>query len=242
MTGWQTIDGKVYYYQANGTPVTGDQVIGGVKYTFSSDGSLSASAGSRGIDVSKWQGKIDWGAVASSGISFAIIRVGYRGASTGALVEDPYFKTNISGATKAGIKVGVYFFTQAISEAEAVEEASMVLSKISGYKITYPVFIDTENASNGRANGLDKNTRTAVVSAFCRTIQNGGYKAGVYASKNWYSEKLNASSLGSYCIWVAQYNSSCTYSGRYNMWQYSSKGTVSGISGNVDMNISYLGY
>ncbi|MCD8249920.1 MAG: hypothetical protein LUC60_08755 [Lachnospiraceae bacterium] len=241
-TGWQTQDGKVYYYDANHNKVTGSQVIGGVTYTFSSDGSLSQSSGNRGIDVSKYQGSIDWAAVASSGISFAIIRAGYRGSSTGALIEDPYFRTNIKGATAAGIKVGVYFFTQAITEAEAVEEASMVLSLVSGYKITYPIFIDTESATNGRANGLSTSARTAIVSAFCKTIKNAGYTAGVYASKSWFNNQLNASSLSSYCIWVAQYNSSCTYSGKYNLWQYSSKGSVSGISGNVDMNISYLGY
>ncbi|MCC8163027.1 MAG: hypothetical protein LIO86_07660 [Lachnospiraceae bacterium] len=241
-TGWQTQDGKVYYYDANHNKVTGSQVIGGVTYTFASDGSLSQSSGNRGIDVSKYQGSIDWSAVAASGISFAIIRAGYRGSSTGVLVEDPYFRTNIKGATAAGIKVGVYFFTQAITEAEAVEEASMVLSLVSGYKITYPIFIDTESATNGRANGLGVSERTAIVSAFCKTIKNGGYTAGVYASKSWFNSKLNASSLSSYCIWVAQYNSSCTYSGKYNLWQYSSKGSVSGISGNVDMNISYLGY
>ena len=241
-TGWQTRDGKVYYYDANHNAVTGNQVIGGVMYTFSSDGSLAQSSGSRGIDVSKWQGSIDWGAVAASGINFAIIRVGYRGATTGALIEDPYFKANIAGATRAGIKVGVYFFTQAVNEIEAVEEASMVLKLISGYRVTYPVFIDTERATNGRANGLDRNTRTAVVSAFCRTIANGGYKPGVYASKSWYNNQLNASSLNSYCIWVAQYNSSCTYSGKYDIWQYTSTGKVPGISGNVDMNIGYTGY
>ena len=122
--------------------------------------------------------------MASSGISFAIIRVGYRGASTGALIEDPYFKKNIAGATRAGIKVGVYFFTQAINEAEAVEEASMALSLVSGYNLSYPIFIDTESASNGRANGLDVGTRTAVVNAFCKTIANSGHRAGIYASKS----------------------------------------------------------
>ncbi len=241
-TGWQTLNGNVYYYDANHKKVTGTQVIGGVSYTFDSDGILTQSSGSRGIDVSKYQGSIDWTAVKNAGITFAIIRAGYRGSSTGVLVEDPYFKTNIKGATAAGIKVGVYFFTQAITEAEAVEEASMVLSLVSGYKITYPIFIDTESATNGRANGLSKSARTAVVSAFCKTIKNAGYTAGVYASKSWFNNQLNASSLSSYCIWVAQYNSSCTYSGKYNIWQYSSKGSVSGISGNVDMNISYLGY
>lgn len=241
-TGWRTDGGKVYYYDANHNKITGNQVIGGVMYTFGGDGALSQSSGNRGIDVSKYQGNIDWGAVAASGINFAIIRVGYRGSSSGALVQDPYFKKNISGATKAGIKVGLYFFTQAVNEAEAVEEASMAMSLASGYKVTYPIFIDTESASGGRANGLSKSARTAVVKAFCQTVRNGGYKAGVYASKSWYANQLNASALNGYCIWVAQYNSSCTYSGKYDMWQYSSKGSVSGIKGNVDMNISYTGY
>lgn len=241
-TGWRTDGGKVYYYDANHNKITGNQVIGGVMYTFGGDGALSQSSGNRGIDVSKYQGNIDWGAVAASGINFAIIRVGYRGSSSGALVQDPNFKKNISGATKAGIKVGLYFFTQAVNEAEAVEEASMAMSLASGYKVTYPIFIDTESASNGRANGLSKSARTAVVKAFCQTVRNGGYKAGVYASKSWYANQLNASALNGYCIWVAQYNSSCTYSGKYDMWQYSSKGRVSGIKGNVDMNISYTGY
>ena len=241
-TGWRTDGGKVYYYDANHNKITGNQVIGGVMYTFGGDGALSQSSGNRGIDVTKYQGNIDWGAVAASGINFAIIRVGYRGSSSGALVQDPYFKKNISGATKAGIKVGLYFFTQAVNEAEAVEEASMAMSLASGYKVTYPIFIDTESASGGRANGLSKSARTAVVKAFCQTVRNGGYKAGVYASKSWYANQLNASALNGYCIWVAQYNSSCTYSGKYDMWQYSSKGSVSGIKGNVDMNISYTGY
>ena len=241
-TGWRTDGGKVYYYDANHNKITGNQVIGGVMYTFGGDGALSQSSGNRGIDVSKYQGNIDWGAVAASGINFAIIRVGYRGSSSGALVEDRNFKKNISGATKAGIKVGLYFFTQAVNEAEAVVEASMAMSLASGYKVTYPIFIDTESASNGRANGLSKSARTAVVKAFCQTVRNGGYKAGVYASKSWYANQLNASALNGYCIWVAQYNSSCTYSGKYDMWQYSSKGSVSGIKGNVDMNISYTGY
>lgn len=241
-TGWRTIDGKVYYFNENYQPVTGQQVIGGVIYNFSSDGSLEQSSGNRGIDVSKYQGNIDWGAVSASGINFAIIRVGYRGSSTGVLVEDPYFRQNIAGATKAGIKVGVYFFTQAVTKAEAVEEASMAMSLVSGYKMTYPIFIDTESASNGRANSLSKSERTAIVNAFCQTVRSGGYKAGVYASKSWFNNQLNTSALNGYCIWVAQYNSECTYSGKKDIWQYTSSGKVSGIKGNVDMNISYTGY
>ena len=240
-TGWQTINGNVYYFDENGQAVTGVQMIDGIRYYFSDEGVLQDTKTTTGIDVSKWQGTIDWEAVADAGIDFAIIRVGYRGYSTGVLVEDSYFEKNIKGATAAGIKVGVYFFSQAITQAEAVEEASMVISLISGYNLTYPVFIDTEE-SGGRADSLTKTQRTAVVLAFLKTITNSGYSAGVYASKNWYTDNLNASLLSSYTIWVAQYSSTLTYTGKYDIWQYSQTGTVDGISGNVDMNISYLGY
>lgn len=239
-TGWQTIDGKVYYYNSNHQRVTGSQVISGITYNFGSDGALQQGSGKNGIDVSSHQGNIDWASVKAAGINFAIIRVGYRGSQTGALVEDSCFKKNIQGATANGINVGVYFFTQATTEAEAVEEASMALTLCSGYNLSYPIFVDTENGSGAaRANGLDKGTRTACVAAFCKTIANGGRKAGVYASKSWYNNKIDASAFSNYFIWVAQYNTTCNYKGKYNMWQYSSKGSVPGIKGNVDVNIAY---
>lgn len=152
-TGWQTLDGKVYYFDENHQYVTGDQVIGSIKYAFREDGTMIEALESKGIDVSKWQGNIDWKAVAGAGIDFAIIRVGYRGYTAGSLVEDEYFRKNIAGATKAGIKVGVYFFTQAITEAEAVEEASMAIECVKGYHLDYPIFIDTE-WSGGYPTGL----------------------------------------------------------------------------------------
>ena len=240
-TGWQTLNGKTYYYLDNHKPVTGEQVIQGAKYVFASDGSLQTSSGNFGIDVSKWNGNINWSAVKSAGVSYAIIRCGYRGSTTGALITDPTFAANISGANAAGIKTGVYFFTQAINEKEAVEEASMVLSLVKKYKISYPIFLDVES-SGGRADGLDKATRTAVIKAFCATIQNSGYTAGVYANKTWLNSKMDAGSLGNYKIWLAQYAAAPTYTGRYNLWQYSSKGSIPGIKGNVDLNLSYLGY
>ena len=196
-----------------------------------------------GIDVSKWQGEIDWNMVRDAGVEYAIIRCGYRGSVTGSLVEDPYFERNMKGALAAGVKVGVYFFTQATNEVEAVEEASMVVSLIRDYDIEYPIFIDTEGAGGGgRADGLDVDTRTMVCDAFCRTVENAGYKAGVYASRNWYNNRLNTASLEKYVIWLAEYRRAPIYQGYYQMWQYTSKGSVSGISGNVDLNISYLGY
>lgn len=146
-------------------------MISGISYNFGSDGALQQGSGKNGIDVSSHQGNIDWASVKAAGINFAIIRVGYRGSQTGALVEDSCFKKNIQGATANGINVGVYFFTQATTEAEAVEEASMALTLCSGYNLSYPIFVDTENGSGAaRANGLDKGTRTACVAAFCKTI------------------------------------------------------------------------
>ena len=194
-----------------------------------------------GIDVSKWQGEIDWERVKSAGVQFAIIRAGYRGSSTGSLVVDPYFEANIRGATNARIDVGVYFFTQAVNEIEAVEEASMVLQLVKDYQLTYPVYIDTEGAGgNGRADGLDVDTRTLVCEAFCRTVENAGYTAGVYASRNWLNNNLHTEKLEQYVIWLAEYRSVPKYEGYYEMWQYTSNGKVDGIEGRVDMDMSYI--
>ena len=240
-TGWQTIDGKVYFFDAAGNKMTGEQVIQGAKYHFASDGSLVVGSGTMGIDVSKWNGNIDWNAVKNSGVSYVIIRCGYRGSSQGSLIEDPKYAANIKGATEAGLKVGVYFFTQAVNEAEAVEEASMVLDQVKNYKISYPIFLDVEG-SGGRGDRIDKATRTAVCKAFCETIQSAGYTAGIYANKNWLENKMDAGALNAYKIWLAQYAAAPTYKGRYDLWQYKSTGRVSGIKGNVDLNLSYLGY
>lgn len=193
-----------------------------------------------GIDVSKWNGDIDWDKAKNAGVEFAIVRAGYRGSVTGSLVKDIYFDANMKGTAAAGIPVGVYFFTQATNEVEAVEEASAVISWMREYEITYPVFIDTEGAGgNGRADRLDAETRTQVCEAFCRTVENAGYRAGVYASRHWYNSNLHTERLEDYYIWLAEYRSVPLYQGYYRMWQYSSKGRIDGIEGNVDMNIMY---
>lgn len=241
-TGWTEINGAKYYFDSNNKAVTGMQVIGGVRYIFDEDGVLLETTEQKGIDVSKWNGTIDWNAVANAGIDFAIIRVGYRGYTAGTLVEDPYFKQNIEGATKAGIKVGLYFFTQAITEAEAVEEASMAISLVSGYQLQLPIYFDTEKVEgDGRANNMDVSKRTAITKAFCETIRNAGYLPGVYASTSWYNNQLKASELADYDIWVAHYANVCGYKGRYHMWQYTSSGSVPGIKGRVDLNVRYVG-
>ena len=193
-----------------------------------------------GIDVSKWNGDIDWDKVKNAGVDFAIVRAGYRGSVTGSLVEDPYFRTNMQSAAASGVPVGVYFFTQAVNEVEAVEEASAVLKLISEYHLDYPIYIDTEGAGgNGRADGLDAETRTLVCEAFCRTISNAGYRAGVYASRNWLNNNLQTERLQQYETWLAEYRGVPLYQGYYQMWQYTSKGRIDGIEGNVDFNIRY---
>ncbi len=242
-TGWQTIGGKRYYYDKNGKVVTGTQVIQGVTYNFDSTGAIATSINGTtfGIDISRHNGNIDWNAVKASGVDYVIIRCGYRGSATGVLIEDENFKKNIKGATAAGLKVGIYVFSQAVDEVEAVKEASLAVSLAKGYNLTYPIFIDTES-SGGRADKIDVATRTAVVNAFCQTVASAGYQPGIYASKTWFESKLNMGAIGNYRIWLAQYAAAPSYKGRFDMWQYSSKGTISGISGKVDLNLSYLGY
>lgn len=198
-----------------------------------------------GIDVSKWNAEIDWDKVADAGVKFAIIRAGYRGWYGGELVEDPMFRQNLEGARAAGIKVGMYFFSQAIDEREAIEEASMcmaILEEMEVDNLEYPIFIDTEwsTVENGRADKIDQETRTKVVDAFCKTIEKAGMSSGIYASRTWYYDYLYDDQLMGHVRWVAEYNDKPLYTGIYQMWQYSSAGQIDGIEGDVDMNLSYL--
>lgn len=200
-----------------------------------------------GIDVSYYQGNIDWKKVKNSGVEFVIIRVGYRGyGSAGTLVEDPKFKTYLDGATKAGLKVGVYFYTQAITTAEAKAEAKFVLDRIKGYSLQMPVYYDIESVDydTGRLDsaGLSKAQKTALCTAFCDTIIKSGYSAGVYANYTWLNYYIDGAGLGrKYPIWLAHYTSNTNYDQRMDMWQYSGSGTVSGISAYTDVNVWYSG-
>ncbi|MBQ3796295.1 MAG: glycoside hydrolase family 25 protein [Butyrivibrio sp.] len=198
---------------------------------------VAAHQGSKGVDVSKHNGNIDWGAVKASGIDFAIIRCGYRGSSSGALIVDPLYYQNMIAATGAGLNVGVYFFSQAVNEVEAIEEASMVLELISGYSLQMPVYIDVEK-SNGRGDAISVEERSATIAAFLATIRNAGYSAGLYSNKLWFENRINTAVFTDYKIWLAQYVDIPTYTAtRYDMWQFTSKGSIPGIAGNVDMNV-----
>ena len=239
--------GNTYYYMgADGAVVVGSFYYNGESYSSSPEGivnELSGPVGSSilGIDVSYAQGAIDWSKVANAGIKFAIIRAAFRGYGTGRIVADEWFERNIKGATAAGIKVGVYFFSQAINETEGAEEADYIINQIKNYKVTLPVAIDTEYVSDSRARGnsISKGTRTAAVKAFCERSLQRGYTPMIYASTSWLNNQLDMSKLSSYKVWVAQYYNRVTYTGKYQCWQYTSSGHVDGINTKVDMNYWY---
>lgn len=196
-----------------------------------------------GIDVSYHQGSIDWAAVKASGVEYVIIRMGYRGYVSGTIVKDPMFDTYMKGAKAAGLRVGVYFFSQAITEQEAVDEASACLSAVGGYGLDYPIFFDSEYSTSkrtGRADGLSRTDRTAIAVAFCETVRNSGYRAGVYASESWFSNQLSYAAVSGYTIWNAHYGVSASGI-NCHIWQYTGNGTVPGISTRVDLDVSYMG-
>lgn len=196
----------------------------------------------KGIDVSSHQGKIDWEKVAGDGVEFAMIRVGFRGyGKEGKLVSDEYFEENITGARRNGIKVGVYFFSQAINEEELMEEAQLVLDSIAPYQLDCPVVYDVErvSSSNARMNALSVEERTALSLLFCETIEKAGYTPMLYHNTEMGALMLDIAAFEKYDKWYASYNSKMFYPYEYKIWQYSEKGKVNGIQGNVDMNISF---
>lgn len=197
-----------------------------------------------GIDVSTFQGDIAWKKVADDNIDYAMIRLGYRGYGNGTLVLDDTYKKNIKGATKNGLDVGVYFFTQAVNAKEAKEEAEFVLKHIKGYKVNYPVVIDTEMIESGksRGNALTPEERTETIKVFCDTIKEAGYTPMVYANLTWFITALDVSQLEDYEKWFAGYEAEPSYPYAFSMWQYTSSGTVKGVKGAVDRNISFVNY
>lgn len=194
-----------------------------------------------GIDVSKYQGKINWQKVAAEGVEFVFLRLGLRGYESGKLVEDETFQANIKGATEHGIKVGVYFFSQAITVEEAVEEANFVLERIAPYNIECPVVFDVERvgSSSARMNQLTPQERTDVTIAFLDTIEAAGYKSMFYHNMETALLLLELERLKDYDRWFAYYGEELYYPYAYGVWQYSEKGRVNGISGDVDMNIAF---
>ncbi len=242
-TGWSTVNGKTYYYdQGTHKPVTGIRAIDSKLYYFDANG-VQQNA-NFGIDVSKYQSNINWNQVKKAGVNFAIIRIGYRGYGSGTLVQDPMFEQHFTNARNAGLKVGVYFFSQAVNENEAREEAQACWRVLNGRGLEYPIYFDSEasGASNGggRADGLGQADRTKCAIAFCEEVKALGYQPGVYASTQWFRKRLDLSQLTKYSIWNAHYNVSSSPIA-CNMWQGSCSARISGYSGQLDVNISYMG-
>lgn len=196
----------------------------------------------KGIDVSEWNGSINWSKVKAAGIDYVFVRIGARYSGSGKLKTDSYATTNLKNAAAAGLKVGAYFFSQAITEAEAKQEAQYMLKKIKGYKITMPVVFDFEYYNGGRLDkaNLSASKQTKICLAALDTIKSAGYTPMLYANLSMLRDDLYASQISAkYPIWLARYNSYAGYSGDYEFWQYTSAGKVSGISGAVDMNFWY---
>ena len=189
----------------------------------------------KGIDVSEFQGKIDWEKVKNDGIEFAILRCGYGMDFSNQ--DDVEYERNANECERLGIPYGVYLMSYANTVEKARSEAKHVLRLIEGHKISLGVWYDIED--NGTSGAINKETLTNIINTFCNTIKNAGYKVGVYASLNWLENKIEKTIKDNYDIWVAQYYSKCEYEGKYIMWQHTSSGKVNGISTNVDMNILY---
>lgn len=205
---------------------------------------LAESAGMetrKGIDVSKFQGKINWKKVANDDIDFAYMRLGYRGYGSGKIVLDETFEYNIEKATAAGLDVGVYFFTEALSEEEGIEEAEFVLENLEDYKIDLPIVIDVEESasSDSRTKDLTKEDRTKAVIAFCERIKEAGHEVMIYGNTKSFMIMLDNTQLEDYDKWFAYYKYPLRFPYKMKMWQYTSSGEVDGIEGGTDINIMF---
>ncbi|MDR0963713.1 MAG: hypothetical protein LBM60_03755 [Clostridium sp.] len=197
-----------------------------------------------GVDLSSRSGELDFQKLADQGVEFVILRAGYRGSTNAELIQDAAFTSNLRQAQKAGLYVGISFGSQAINEAEAVEEASAVLAILDYQSVRFPIFIDVEQmmADEARAVNLSQEERTSVVKAFCETIEFAGYKVGVYASAQGLQSDVEAQSLADYHLWLAEYKKVPTYDGYYDIWQYTSNGSLEGIDETLHFNLCYVSY
>ncbi|MDY5014705.1 MAG: glycoside hydrolase family 25 protein [Eubacteriales bacterium] len=193
----------------------------------------------KGVDVSKWNGKADWKAAAGSGIRFAMVRAATGGRS-GGCTRDPLFEYHVTQAAEAGLRVGAYLYSYAMSVEAAVSEAKALLELLEPLrgKITFPVAFDCEETAQ---TALGRRTLTAMANAFCKTVGDAGYRTLVYANPNWLKRYYDAEALNA-PVWLAQWAKTPTWTGKYELWQYSDSGSVPGFSGNVDLNIAYTGY
>lgn len=199
-----------------------------------------------GIDVSKYQGNIDWDKVKDTGVDFAIVRAGFRGYGTGDIVMDEYFEAYMEGANKVEIPAGVYFFSQAITTEEAVEEADFLIEALKPYKVDYPIAFDMEDlyyeAEQYRSKHLTPTEITDIAIAFCQRVEEAGYTPMVYGNVAWMLAMMEMDRLQDYDLWFAQYRPMPFFPYEFTMWQYTHRGRIDGIEGDVDINISFKDY
>ena len=208
------------------------------EYKYIKDGEVVSR---KGIDVSKYQGNIDWKKAAFDGVKYAFIRVGCRGyGSSGTLIKDEKFHQNVKGALEQGIQVGAYFFTQAITKEEALEEAELVIKELGDYEITYPVAIDVERiqGSKARQDVLTAKERTEICKVFCEKIKEAGFIPMVYGDTETFAELIIPEELAAYDFWICETDGTMTFPYEFAVWQYSHKGSVSGIKNDTNISIS----
>ncbi len=196
------------------------------------------------MDISKYQDYVDFVKVKKAGIDFVMLRAGARGYGSGQLILDEYFSDNLKRATDAGLDVGVYFYSQAVSQDEAIEEANMVIENLGEYQITYPVAYDMELVENdtARTENLTRAEKTDIAKAFMDTIIASGRKAMIYGNKEWLIKEIDMSKLTAYDVWLSQDADIPDYPYKFAMWQYDFEGSVDGIAGYVNMNISFVNF
>ena len=233
---WVEIDDSLKMNDYNIDNLEVDSETG--EYTYVENGTITSK---KGIDVSSHQGSIDWDAVKNDGVEFAFVRACYRGYTTGGLQEDEYASSNIKGAKNAGIDVGVYVFSQAITEEEAIEEAQLVLDILDGTTLELPIVYDVERivSDSARMNELTVEERTKVTLAFLNTIEDAGYDTMIYHNTEMGALLIDFSQLENYKKWFASYNQEFYWPYDYDVWQYSESGTVDGIDGDVDLDIMF---
>lgn len=200
--------------------------------------SCTAAPYSIGVDVSAWQKKIDWPKVADAGVEFAMIRLGWRGNTKGGIQADDRAVENYNGATQAGLPVGGYFFSQAVSVNEAMEEAEFVLEMIRPWQMDMPIVFDWERSANRTAD-VDAQTVTDCAIAFCDRLEEAGYETMVYFNVRQFYNEMYPEELEDYGFWLAMYDAPMTFPYKVDMWQYTAKGSVPGIGTNVDLNILF---
>ena len=204
---------------------------------YNNDGTVASSLA---VDVSAYQSDLDWNLLRQAGVTIAFIRVGFRGyGAEGNIKEDDMFRSHMEGAKAAGMRVGIYFFSQAVSYDEGVAEAQFALRAASEYGIDMPIVIDTEEllVEDARTADLSVDARTDAVVGFCETVKNAGYAPMIYSNRNWFVQNLDLTRLGDYKLWLAQYSNQPDFPYVYAGWQYTGTGTIEGLGQEIDMNV-----